>query len=77
MVLEEVRFHIDLKTARRRLAARRRVSKPSKVDTLPKTRLHLLEQDHTPPNSATLWAKYIQTTTGTFRINGNFVVKYL
>ena len=77
MVLEELSVLIDLKAARRRLAAGRRVSKPTKVETLPHTRLHLLQHDHTPPNSATLWAKYIQTTTGTFRISGNFGVKYL
>ena len=27
-------------------------------------RSHLLQQGHTPPNSAIPWAKHIQTTTG-------------
>jgi hypothetical protein len=56
MVLKELRVLIDLKAARRKLATSRRVSKPTKVDTLPQTRLHLLQHNHTPPNSTTLLA---------------------
>jgi len=72
MVLEELRVLIDLKAARRTLAGRRIVTKPTKFDTFSQTRLHLLKQDHTPPNSPTLLAKCIQTTTGIFRNCCNF-----
>jgi hypothetical protein len=76
-VLEELRILIDLKAARRRPVARRRVSNPTNVDTLPQTRLHLLQQDRIPANIATLWAKFLQTTTRTFRNYGNFGVNSL
>jgi hypothetical protein len=52
---------------------RRRVSKP----TRPPTRPRPLQQGHTysnkatPPNSATPWAKHIQTTTDCFLVSGS------
>jgi hypothetical protein len=67
MMLEEREFHIlierqpDPKTGFQ--AVRRRVSLPTPTVT------HFLQQSHTysnkatPPNSATSWAKHIQTTT--------------
>jgi hypothetical protein len=65
--LEELRvLPLVLKAARRRLASRQlglRVLKPTPTVT------HFLQQGHidsnkaTPPNSATPWAKHIQTTT--------------
>jgi hypothetical protein len=63
MVLGNLRVLIALKAARRRLSARRRVSKPTKVDTLPQTRLHLLQKDHIPPNNS-LWPNLFKPPQG-------------
>ena len=62
-VLGNLRVLIALKAARRRLSARRRVSKPTKVDTLPQTRLHLLQKDHIPPNNS-LWPNLFKPPQG-------------
>jgi hypothetical protein len=70
MVLEELRvLYLDRKPARNKLSLLHWVELEYRTSRPIPTVTHILQQGHThsniatPPNSATLWAKHIQTTT--------------